>query len=157
MLRGCLAGVIALAGLAGPAYADESPPKGEKSEAPSPAAVAQLCRIDVKGDKKDEWLRLPKAESSVTQHRFTAGGKAFDYSATAGTLIVRDDADKPIASIGYVAYTRKDAKGGARPVTFAFNGGPGSSSLWLHMGVLGPKRVVVSDPTPTPEIGRAHV
>jgi carboxypeptidase C (cathepsin A) len=63
---------------------------------------------------------------------------------------VRDDQDKPIASIGYVAYTRRDAKTGARPITFAFNGGPGSSSLWLHMGVLGPRRVVVSDPTPTP-------
>jgi carboxypeptidase C (cathepsin A) len=150
MLKGCLAGVIALASLTGAVYADESPPKGEKSEAPSPAMVSQLCRIDVKGDKKEEWMRLPKAQSSVTQHRFSAGGKSFDYTATAGTLIVRDDADKPIASIGYVAYTRKDVKGGARPITFAFNGGPGSSSLWLHMGVLGPKRVVVSDPTPTP-------
>src|SRR5258705_11060567 len=57
----------------------------------------------------------------------------------------------PIASMGYIAYVRHDLKGsGARPLTFAFNGGPGSSSLWLHMGVLGPKRVVVSDPGPTP-------
>ena len=111
--------------------------------------ASQLCKIDIKGDKKEEWMRLPKAESSVTQHHLSAGGKGFDYTATAGTLIVRDDEDKPIASIGYVAYTRKDVKG-ARPITFAFNGGPGSSSLWLHMGVLGPRRVVVSDPTPTP-------
>ena len=151
MLKGCCwAGVIALTGLAGAAYAAEAPAKGEEPGAPSPAQVSQLCKIDVKGDKKEEWMRLPNAQSSVTQHRLSAAGKSFDYTATAGTLIVRDDADKPIASIGYVAYTRKDAKGGARPVTFAFNGGPGSSSLWLHMGVLGPKRVVVSDPTPTP-------
>jgi carboxypeptidase C (cathepsin A) len=114
-------------------------------------SLGEQCHIDLKGDKKDEWMRVPKAESSVTQHHFTGGGKAFDYTATAGTLIVRDDNDKPIASLGYVAYTRKDIKDvGNRPLMFAFNGGPGSSSLWLHMGVLGPRRVVVSDPTPTP-------
>ena len=103
------------------------------------------------GDKKEEWKREPKAESSVTQHHLSAGGKSFDYTATAGTLVIRDDEDKPIANMGYVAYTRRDTKDLAqRPVLFAFNGGPGSSSLWLHMGVLGPKRVVVADPTPTP-------
>jgi carboxypeptidase C (cathepsin A) len=150
MLKGCFAGVIALTGLAGAAYADEPAAKGGEPGAPSAAQLSQLCKIDVKGDKKEQWMRLPKPESSVTQHRFAAGGKGFDYTATAGTLIVRDDQDKPIASIGYVAYTRRDAKAGTRPITFAFNGGPGSSSLWLHMGVLGPKRVVVSDPTPTP-------
>ncbi len=114
-------------------------------------SLGEQCHIDLKGDKKDEWMRAPKAESSPTQHHFSGGGKSFDYIATAGTLIVRDDNDKPIASIGYVAYTRKDVKDpGTRPLMFAFNGGPGSSSLWLHMGVLGPRRVVVSDPTPTP-------
>src|ERR1700726_737129 len=149
-------GIIALAGVCGAGYADERPRAEEPSHAveqPSPAAVltSQLCRIDIKGEKKDQWMRLPKAESSVTQHRFGVGGKSFDYAATAGTLIIRDDEDKPIASMGYVAYVRHDLKGGgARPLMFAFNGGPGSSSLWLHMGVLGPKRVVVSDPAPTP-------
>ena len=122
---------------------------GGKTAAPSPAQLSQLCRIDIKGDKKEQWMRLPSAETSVTQHRLSAGGKSFDYTATAGMLIVRDDDDKPIAAIGYTAYTRRDTRS-ARPVTFAFNGGPGSSSLWLHMGVLGPKRVVVSDPKPTP-------
>ena len=149
-------GIIALAGVCGAAYADERPRAEEPSHAveqPSPAAVltSQLCRIDIKGEKKDQWMRLPKPESSVTQHSFGVGAKSFDYTATAGTLIIRDDEDKPIASIGYVAYVRHDPKGGgARPLMFAFNGGPGSSSLWLHMGVLGPKRVVVSDPAPTP-------
>jgi carboxypeptidase C (cathepsin A) len=131
------------------AYADE-PPKGSEPPGTSAAALSQLCKIDIKGDKKDQWMRLPKPESSVTQHRISVGGKSLEYTATAGTLIVRDDEDKPIASIGYVAYTRRDVKEGSRPITFAFNGGPGSSSVWLHMGVLGPKRVVVSDPTPTP-------
>src|ERR1700724_74201 len=149
-------GIIALTGVCGAAYADERPRAEEPSHAveqPGAAALltSQLCRIDIKGEKKDQWMRLPKAESSVTQHRFGVGGKSFDYAATAGTLIIRDDEDKPIASMGYVAYVRHDLKGGgARPLMFAFNGGPGSSSLWLHMGVLGPKRVVVSDPGPTP-------
>jgi carboxypeptidase C (cathepsin A) len=151
--------VMTLGALAGTAYAQEPSagsdgpqPAGHAAgpSPPSPALVSQLCKIDLKGDKKDQWIRLPKAESSVTQHRITVRGRALEYNATAGTLIVRDDEDKPIASMGYVAYTLRNAKGGDRPITFAFNGGPGSSSLWLHMGVLGPKRVVVSDPTPTP-------
>jgi carboxypeptidase C (cathepsin A) len=113
--------------------------------------LLEACQVDVKGDRKDEWKREPKAESSVTQHHLAAGGKSFDYTATAGTLIIRDNDDKPIANMGYVAYTRRDVKDASqRPILFAFNGGPGSSSLWLHMGVLGPKRVVVSDPGPTP-------
>ncbi len=140
-------GLMALSAYLGVALADEAPLRAEAG-AVSPGQLSQLCRIDIKGDKKEQWMRLPKAESSVTQHRF-AGGKGFDYTATAGTLIVRDEEERPMASIGYVAYTRKGA-GADRPITFAFNGGPGSSSLWLHMGVLGPKRVVVSDPTPSP-------
>src|SRR5438552_4072791 len=146
-----VSGLAALMGFIAVANADE-PVKVDEHGGISAAALSQLCKIDIKGDKKDQWMRLPTAESSVTQHHASAGGKSLDYTATAGTLIVRDDEDKPIASIGYVAYTRKDAKGSgsARPITFAFNGGPGSSSLWLHMGVLGPKRAEVFDPNPTP-------
>ena len=163
MLKSLAVGMVAATGLLGAAYAQDvktgaerPPPKGGEAHAEQPpvdwsANLRQLCRIDVKGDLKDEWRRLPQALSSATQHRFAAGGKSFDYTATAGTLIVRDDDDRPIASIGYVAYTRRPAREGEqRPIMFAFNGGPGSSSLWLHMGVLGPRRVVVSDPEPTP-------
>jgi carboxypeptidase C (cathepsin A) len=153
MLRSWVAGVVALVGLVSAAAAQDGA-KGAEAHGEPPGdsgALMRLCHIDVKGDLKDEWRRLPVAERSVTEHHFAAAAKSFDYTATAGTLIVRDDEDKPIASLGYVAYTAKGGKAGElRPVTFAFNGGPGSSSLWLHMGVLGPKRVVVSDPTPTP-------
>ena len=150
MSKSLSASLLVLSAWIGTAQAQE-PPKADEHAPPS-AALSQLCKIDIKADKKEQWMRLPKAESSVTQHHLGAGGKSLDYTATAGTLIVRDDNDKPIASIGYVAYVRRDAKAGgaARPLTFAFNGGPGSSSLWLHMGVLGPKRVVVADPDPTP-------
>jgi carboxypeptidase C (cathepsin A) len=93
----------------------------------------------------------PKPEQSVTQHSVVVGGVPIAYTATAGTLIVRNQKDQPWASIGYIAYVRKDAAAGVRrPITFAYNGGPGSSSIWLHMGALGPKRVVTSDAAPTP-------
>jgi carboxypeptidase C (cathepsin A) len=154
VLAGCWA-VAASAQEASPDRSAASQPESSAAHsAPSAGWAADLmrrCQVDVKGDVGQEWRRLPEARSSVTQHHFSAGGQSFDYTATAGTLIVRDDDDKPIASIGYVAYTRRPAHDGqSRPIMFGFNGGPGSSSLWLHMGALGPERVVVSDPEPTP-------
>lgn len=126
------------------------------------AAVAALCQTKLKSDDKDkekneEWKRPPLAEQSVTQHHLSTGGKSLDYTATAGVLVIRDDADKPIANMGYIAYTKRDVKElSQRPIVFAFNGGPGSASLWLHMGALGPRRVLVSDPEPTPS-GSYHL
>ncbi|HXI04171.1 MAG TPA: hypothetical protein VNI57_13430 [Candidatus Saccharimonadales bacterium] len=93
----------------------------------------------------------PQPEQSVTKHTVTIGGEEIHYTATAGTLILRDGDDKPEASVGYFAYTRDDVKdAGRRPLTFAYNGGPGSSSIWLHMGALGPRRIVTEDAQPTP-------
>ncbi len=85
----------------------------------------------------------PPAETiSKTKHSIQINGKALAYTATAGTLVLKKDDTKPWASMFYVAYTRDDVQDVAkRPITFAFNGGPGSSSVWLHMGALGPKRV----------------
>lgn len=74
-------------------------------------------------------------------------GKTIDYTATAGTLVMKDDDGKPIAHYGYTAYTRDGADKGERPIMFAYNGGPGSASMWLHMGILGPQRTVVEDIT----------
>jgi carboxypeptidase C (cathepsin A) len=102
-------------------------------------------------DGKKEKADAPRAEQSVTQHSVTVGGKVISYTATAGTLIVRNDNDEPIAAVGYVAYTERDvADVSRRPITFAYNGGPGSSSIWLHMGALGPRRIVTADSGPTP-------
>ncbi len=124
--------------------------RGADSAGAAASPLVEACQIDVKGDKKDEWRRLPNAQSSATPHRIAVHGKPIDYTATAGTLVIRDDEDKPLANIGFVAYTKRDVRdSGQRPIMFAFNGGPGSSSMWLHMGVLGPKRVVVADPGPT--------
>jgi carboxypeptidase C (cathepsin A) len=93
----------------------------------------------------------PKPEVSTTEHSIVAGGQTVAYTATAGTLVLRDDKDEPTAQFGYTAYVKKGvADPSARPVTFAYNGGPGSSSIWLHMGVLGPRRIVTSDADFTP-------
>jgi len=94
---------------------------------------------------------VPKPESSTTTHSIVIDGTRIDYTATAGTLIVRNDKDEPYASMGYVAYTKNGVTDlSTRPVTFAYNGGPGSSSIWLHVGALGPKRVVTTDAAATP-------
>jgi carboxypeptidase C (cathepsin A) len=82
---------------------------------------------------------------SVTEHETTIGGKAIKYTATAGYMRLPDYEGKPKADVFYIAYTRHDIDpappASQRPITFAFNGGPGSSSVWLHLGAIGPKRV----------------
>lgn len=94
---------------------------------------------------------IPKEEQSVTHHSVTINGKEIKYTAIAGNLLIKGKNDKPVASIGYVAYTKEGEKDPSkRPVTFAYNGGPGSSSIWLHMGAVGPRRVVINDPDVTP-------
>ena len=90
-------------------------------------------------------LPIPPESKSETHHDWTAGGRAVHYTATAGNLLIKDDADKPIGSIFYVAYTEEGAPKN-RPVTFLYNGGPGSATIWLHMGSVGPVRVVTESP-----------
>ena len=126
---------------------DDKPAAPDKAAAAEKAAVPTCPGDDPKGKEVPE----PKPEQAVTRHRVSIGGSTVDYTATAGTLILRNAEDKPVASIGYVAYTETDVRDpGRRPLTFAFNGGPGSSSLWLHMGALGPRRIVTVDAAPTP-------
>ncbi len=142
--------LLGTAALCAAAESGSAPASAAAGQA-SAASLQQACRIDLKGDRKDEWKREPRSASSSTMHRISVGGRSVEYTATAGLLVIRDDEDKPMANMSYVAYTRRDVKAGeARPIMFAFNGGPGSSSMWLHMGALGPRRVVVSDPQPTP-------
>ena len=92
---------------------------------------------------------LPKAEKIITKHSIKIDNKQINYTAVVGTLILKNEKDEPIASFGYTAYTKDgETDMGKRPITFSYNGGPGSSSIWLHMGVMGPRRVVVNDPSP---------
>jgi carboxypeptidase C (cathepsin A) len=116
-----------------------APPSGEP-DAAAPAANAPPAP-------------KPEEKISKTQHSIQIGGQAIKYTAMAGTMLLKKEDGTPTASIFYIAYTKDDADTARRPVTFAFNGGPGSSSVWLHMGTLGPKRVVMDpdgNPTPPP-------
>lgn len=95
----------------------------------------------------------------ITQHTVRIDGESIRYTATVGWLILKNDKGEPHARFGYTAYTRDGVQSSAqRPVTFAFNGGPGSSSVWLHMGILGPRRVVATDEgfTPPPPYERVN-
>lgn len=92
--------------------------------------------------------------TKVTDHQIVINGETIAYTATAGTYVMREEDGKAKGEIFYMAYHRKGQKDpGKRPLTFSFNGGPGSSSVWLHLGVLGPKRVLMDDqgnPSPPP-------
>ncbi|MBL8645011.1 MAG: peptidase S10 [Rhodospirillaceae bacterium] len=115
--------------------------------APVPAVYAQdeAAKPEKADEKKDEKADK-KDEPKVFTREFsgTFGGTSISYVATAGETFLKNDKGENIASIFTTAYTKKDtADPRSRPVTFVFNGGPGSASLWLHMGVFGPKRVVV--------------
>jgi carboxypeptidase C (cathepsin A) len=95
----------------------------------------------------------PTDRLSVTRHRARLGGRDLDYTVTCGTIVLKEESekdgkaesDKARASVFFVAYTLDGAEPEGRPVTFSFNGGPGSSSVWLHLGLLGPRRVELDD------------
>ena len=124
------------------------PDPGCDAASGSPDARADRARCRKLSDA--EIATAPIVEvRKVSHHQGVIGGKPFAYTATAGTLTVRDDEGKPILSTFYVAYTAGDGHDTTRPVTFLYNGGPGSSSVWLHMGSLSPVRVVTDSPAST--------
>jgi carboxypeptidase C (cathepsin A) len=113
-------------------------------------------------DKKED--QKPQDNIVTTQHSVTIGGREIRYTATTGTMVLKEESEqggeaknenegeKPKAEIFFIAYTldRVDSVSDRqhrqnRPVTFSFNGGPGSSSVWLHLGLLGPRRVEMGD------------
>ncbi len=89
--------------------------------------------------------KLPEAKVYQSEHSITLGGKKIKYQATAGTLLIKNKKDESIALFGFTAYVKNQESSSKRPIVFAYNGGPGSSSIWLHMGVLGPQRAVIQD------------
>jgi carboxypeptidase C (cathepsin A) len=129
---------------------------GTRAAPHSIAAGASEVTADSRAASRPENL---VAETVRTTGSVTIGGRRLDYEATAGTLVVHgpdwddvpqnaDPEDKSLAaqaSMFYVAYTRRADAGTPRPVTFIYNGGPGSASLYLHMGGFGPKRVLTAD------------
>ena len=103
---------------------------------------------------------LPADRVSLTQHRITLKGKSLAYTVTCGTLVLKEEsekeglaeAEKARATVFFVAYVLDKTESAAkRPLTFSFNGGPGSSSVWMHLGLAGPKRVLLD------EMGNGHL
>ncbi len=86
---------------------------------------------------------VPGVKDAVTRHTIAIGGRRIAYTARAGAILLRDAEHEPTASMFYVAYTADNADARKRPVTFFWNGGPGSSTIWLHMGSFAPVRVQV--------------
>lgn len=118
-------------------HADIEKTKEKKKQEPKPSKP----EAEESKQKEDD----DKPSLSITQHVANIAGKEIEFTATAGKLRMKNDAGDDKADIFFVAYTKDDAEANDRPVTFCFNGGPGSSSVWLHLGMLGPKRVKLSD------------
>lgn len=123
--------VIAVAG---------APAQAQQRRAPSGDAAAPA-----------EQHAVPEPQSSVTEHAIKIGGKTIPYQATAATIHLKNDDGEPTGNLYYTAYTRTDVDDvSQRPLAFIYNGGPGSASVWLHMGAFGPRRILVNDSGPTP-------
>ena len=110
-----------------------------KPEAPS----EQKPAIHEAPGDKEEHFDMTEIPPVVTHHQATVDGKLLKYTATAGRLPIKRPDGKIEAQMFYVAYTLDGQDAAKRPLTFAYNGGPGSASIWLHMGALGPRRVVL--------------
>lgn len=95
------------------------------------------------GDKSEASSKeATKEESSTTEHTVKVGAQTVPYKATAGSILLKNEKEEPSGLIYFTAYARSDVKDmSRRPLAFVYNGGPGSSSIWLHMGAFGPRRV----------------
>jgi len=115
------------------------------------AATPFACAADAakaegaKSDTAKPEEKIPEAKVSVTKHQGRIGATSLSYTATAGTMLMKNEKDESIALFGFTAYTKDGADIRTRPIMFAYNGGPGSASAWLHMGILGPKRTQLVD------------
>ena len=130
--------------VAAPAAAQDKPAGQGDGDKPS---LAKRYEDKMAQEAADGWVTPPVKESeSVTAHSVAAGGRVLKYHAAAGTVTIRNDDAKPVASLFYTAYTLDGANPATRPVTFFYDGGPGSSSVWLHMGSFAPVRVKTANP-----------
>jgi carboxypeptidase C (cathepsin A) len=125
------------------AVAQETTGSSSQSESKEPGAKPSEAKPSPESAAKEQ--------SSVTQHTARIDGQTVSYTATASTTLLKNDKGEPEALIYSTAYTENGIKDlSKRPIIFLYNGGPGSSSIWLHMGAWGPRRVVTSNAEPTP-------
>ncbi|MGC1224980.1 MAG: peptidase S10 [Candidatus Sulfotelmatobacter sp.] len=121
----------------------ERAPEAPKPEAASEQRPSAQENSADKDKGKEEHFDMTETSPVITHHQITVDGKILKYTATTGRLPIKRGDGKIEAEMFYVAYTLDGADAAKRPLTFAFNGGPGSASVWLHMGALGPRRVVL--------------
>lgn len=122
---------------------------------PAPAPADIITRVS---QKPVSFADLPAPRQFVTRHKTTIRGKALSYTASAGETYITNISGEPIARLFTFSYVKDGPTDTRRPVLFLFNGGPGSSSIWLHMGALGPRRLVLDqevNPSNTPPFGVA--
>ena len=123
----------------------EQADKSDKSEKTDKGEKSGDKKEEKKEEKKAE-EKKPEEKTVQTKHTIRIGGQEIKYTATAGTLLLKLEDGTPKASVFYIAYTKDEVSDTAkRPVTFTFNGGPGSASIWLHLGAFGPRRVEMGD------------
>ncbi|HEX3887022.1 MAG TPA: peptidase S10 [Phenylobacterium sp.] len=167
MIRTTVAALVALGLTATGAVAQNASPNGrpppatgraarpspDEPSTPGPVVERRSDRGERAGEHKISDADIATApvveQAKSSHHSVTIDGKTIPYTATAGTLTLRDDDGKPIASMFYVAYTADGVKNPNRPVTFLYNGGPGSASLFVHMGLAGPMHVNTDSPNAT--------
>jgi len=127
-----------------PKILGDQPP--EKAEENTSAKPADKSKDEKAKDEKAKDEKKPEEKIVQTKHTFRLGGQEIKYTATAGTILLKLEDGTPKASVFYIAYTKDDVSDlTKRPVTFTFNGGPGSASIWLHLGAFGPRRVEMGD------------
>jgi carboxypeptidase C (cathepsin A) len=130
---------VLIGGFALPAYAQDEPaaasrgPATAHSDERSPAVISR---------------RLPP--DATSEHTLALPGRTLSFKATAGTIKLTDDKGVEQADVAYIAYQLDGASAQSRPVTFVFNGGPGAGSVWLHLGALGPWRLLLNNGTIAP-------
>jgi carboxypeptidase C (cathepsin A) len=136
----CAAAALAVS----PALAQSSPGGGgDKDKGKS---VEELHKDALAKKAAEAWTGAPVEEQTVSsRHSVSVDGRTLKYTATAGTLTIRNAEGKPTASIFYTADTLDGVPSSRRPVMFFYNGGPGSASLWLRMGSFGPMRIRTTD------------
>jgi len=150
-----LAAALALAACGGGGGGGSSPP------AAPPPTTQSYTDPTVYTSGGGASLSQPVESVAITHHSVSVGGAALQYTATAGHLTALSPAGAPEASFFYVAYTLDGAAPATRPVTFFYNGGPGSASAWLHLGSYGPRRLATGmprtdAPTPFPLVDNAE-
>src|ERR1700733_12209888 len=127
------------------AKSPEKNPPENAAKNPEPAAPSEeKSAKERSGDKEnEEHFDMAEATPVVTHHQITVDGRLLKYTATAGRLPIKRADGKIEAEMFFVAYTLDGQDAAKRPLTFPSNGGPGSASIWLHMGALGPRKVVL--------------